>query len=297
MVKLGREYIMGTIIITDTCCDLPYDYIKENHIEMIPLTINMDDVEIKDHLAQTGEYEGFYKKILDGLMPKTSQINSYEFKENFMKHLQAGNSVLYIGFSSALSGCYNSAKMAMEEIKEEMPDAKIYIVDSKCASMGQGLLIYYAVEKLKAGASLEQVVSFMEENKLKINHWFTVADLGHLYRGGRASKTSATVGTLLQIKPILHVDEEGHLILKEKAKGRKKSLKVLVEKVKENIVNPEEQIIFISHGAALEEAEQIKQILLEECHVKDVWINYIGAAVGSHAGPGTIAIFFMGEHR
>ncbi|MBP3888545.1 MAG: DegV family protein [Cellulosilyticum sp.] len=288
---------MGTMIITDTCCDLPYDYIKENHIDMIPLTINLDGVEIKDELAKTGEYEAFYEKILGGLMPKTSQINSYEFKEIFMKYLQAGESVLYIGFSSALSGCVNSAKMAMEEIKEEMPDAKIYVVDSKSASMGQGLLIYYAVEKLKAGESLEQVVSFLEDNKLKINHWFTVADLNHLYRGGRVSKTSATVGTLLQIKPILHVDEEGRLTPKEKVKGRKKSLKVLVEKVKENIVNPEEQIVFISHGAVLEEAEQIKQALLEECHVKEVWINYIGAAVGSHAGPGTIAIFFVGEHR
>ena len=285
------------MIITDTCCDLPYDYIKENHIDMIPLTINLDGVEIKDELAKTGEYEAFYEKILGGLMPKTSQINSYEFKEIFMKYLQAGESVLYIGFSSALSGCVNSAKMAMEEIKEEMPDAKIYVVDSKSASMGQGLLIYYAVEKLKAGESLEQVVSFLEDNKLKINHWFTVADLNHLYRGGRVSKTSATVGTLLQIKPILHVDEEGRLTPKEKVKGRKKSLKVLVEKVKENIVNPEEQIVFISHGAVLEEAEQIKQALLEECHVKEVWINYIGAAVGSHAGPGTIAIFFVGEHR
>ncbi len=288
---------MGTIIITDTCCDLPYEYIKAHGIEMIPLTINLDGEEIKDDLAQTGAYEAFYQKILEGFMPKTSQINSYAFKEIFMKHLQAGNSVLYIGFSSALSGCVHSAQMAMEEIKEEMPDAQIYVVDSKCASMGQGLLIYYAVEKLKSGASLEQVISFLEENKLKINHWFTVADLGHLYRGGRVSKTSATVGTLLQIKPILHVDAEGRLIPKEKVKGRKKSLKTLIEKVKENIVKPEEQIVFISHGAVLEEAEEIKQTLLEECHVKDVWINYIGAAVGSHAGPGTIAIFFIGEQR
>ena len=141
------------------------------------------------------------------------------------------------------------------------------------------------------------MVSWIEQNKLKLNHWFTVTDLNYLFRGGRVSKTAATLGTLLQIKPILHVDDEGRLIPVEKVKGRKKSLKALVEKVKENIVEPENQIIFISHGGVLEEAHQIKKAILEECHVKDVWINYIGAAVGSHAGPGTIAIFFMGEKR
>lgn len=288
---------MGTVIITDTCCDLPYEYISEHQIEMIPLTINMNQKEMEDDLAKTGQYEGFYQAILNGEMPKTSQVNSYQFKEVFARHLKEGKSVLYIGFSSALSGCVNSARIAAEELKEEMADAQLYVVDSKCASMGQGLLIYYAVEAFKEGKSLEEVIAFLEENKLKVNHWFTVADLNHLYRGGRVSKTSATVGTLLQIKPVLHVDVEGRLTPKEKVKGRKKSLKTLVEKVKENIINPEEQIVFISHGAVLEEAEEVKKALLEECHVKEVWINYIGAAIGSHAGPGTIAIFFMGEQR
>ena len=288
---------MGIVIITDTCCDLPYEYIKENQIEMIPLTITLEGQEKKDDLAKTGNYEAFYQSILNGAMPKTSQINTYEYKEIFKKHISEGKEILYIGFSSALSGCVHSAQMAVEEVKEEMPQAKISVVDSKCASMGQGLLIYYAVEQIKQGKSLDEVVQFLEANKLKLHHWFTVADLNHLYRGGRVSKTSATVGTLLQIKPIMHVDLEGKLTPVEKVKGRKKSLKVLVEKVKEYIVNPEEQIVFISHGAVLEEAEQIKKAILEECHVKDVWINYIGAAVGSHAGPGTMAVFFMGEER
>ena len=288
---------MGIVIITDTCCDLPYEYIKENQIEMIPLTITLEGQEKKDDLAKTGNYEAFYQSILNGAMPKTSQINTYEYKEIFKKHISEGKEILYIGFSSALSGCVHSAQMAVEEVKEEMPQAKISVVDSKCASMGQGLLIYYAVEQIKQGKSLDEVVQFLEANKLKLHHWFTVADLNHLYRGGRVSKTSATVGTLLQIKPIMHVDLEGKLTPVEKVKGRKKSLKVLVEKVKEYIVNPEEQIVFISHGAVLEEAEQIKKAILEECHVKDVWLNYIGAAVGSHAGPGTMAVFFMGEER
>ncbi|MEE1073091.1 MAG: DegV family protein, partial [Cellulosilyticum sp.] len=156
---------------------------------------------------------------------------------------------------------------------------------------------YYAVEAFKQGKSLEEVVSWIEQNKLKLNHWFTVADLNHLYRGGRISKTAATVGTLLQLKPILKVSEEGKLEAVEKVKGRKKSLKTLVEKVKEYIVNPNEQVIFISHADALEEAEEVKKGIMEQCQVKDVWIGSIGAAIGSHAGPGTIAVFFMGEKR
>lgn len=288
---------METIIVTDSCCDLPYSYIKENYIQMISMNIEMNEIEKKDDLAKTKEYEAFYESILNGLMPKTSQINTFEFKEIFEKYIKEGKSILFIGFSSALSGCVNSAYLAEKEVKGEYPDAQIVIVDSKCASMGQGLLIYYAVEAFKQGKSLEEVVSWIEQNKLKLNHWFTVTDLNYLFRGGRVSKTAATLGTLLQIKPILHVDDEGRLIPVEKVKGRKKSLKALVEKVKENIVEPENQIIFISHGGVLEEAHQIKKAILEECHVKDVWINYIGAAVGSHAGPGTIAIFFMGEKR
>lgn len=290
---------METIIVTDSCCDLPYDYIEEHHIDMISMTITVNETNQKDDLAQTKNYDAFYQSILEGAMPKTSQINAYEFKEVFEKHLKNGKNVLYIGFSSALSGCVNSARMAVEEIKEENPnlETRVEVVDSKCASMGQGLLIYYAVKQFKQGKSLSEVVSYLESNKLKLNHWFTVTDLNYLFRGGRVSKTAATVGTLLQIKPIMHVDDEGRLTPVEKAKGRKKSLKVLVEKVKENIINPKEQIVFISHGAALEEAEAVKKAIIEECGVKEVWLNYIGATVGSHSGPGTIAIFFMGEHR
>lgn len=288
---------METIIVTDSCCDLPYKYIIDNKIEMMPLTIMINDTENKDDLAKTGEYEAFYEQMLAGQMPKTSQVNAYEFKEVFLKHLKKNKSVLYIGFSSVLSGCVNSARMAMEEIKEEIPEAQVAVVDSKCASMGEGLLIYYAVEELKKGKSMEEVVHFLEANKLRLNHWFTVDDLNHLFRGGRLSKTAAAFGTLLQVKPIMHVDDEGRLIPVEKVKGRKKSLKNLLDKVKENIVSPEEQLVFISHGCALKEAEEMKQAILDECHVKDVWLNYMGATVGSHAGPGTIAIFFMGTHR
>ncbi|MBE6023840.1 MAG: DegV family protein [Cellulosilyticum sp.] len=288
---------MEIVIVADSCCDLPYAYVKENPIEIMPMNIIIEDQNKKDNFMITGEYSAFYQAIREGTMPKTSQINAYEFKEKFSQLIKAGKQVVYIGFSSALSGCINSAKIAVEEIKEEIPTAKIAIIDSKCASMGQGLLIYYAVQQIKQGKTFEEVVTFVEDNKLKINHWFTVSDLNYLFRGGRVSKTAATVGTLLQIKPIMHVDNEGRLTPVEKAKGRKKSLKVLIEKLKEKIIEPEKQIVFISHGDVLEEAEQVKEALLEECHVKEVWINYVGATVGSHSGPGTIAIFFMGEQR
>ena len=301
-MKNERKYIseenkMKTIIVTDSCCDLPYTYIKENHIEVLAITVNMNEKDMKDNLAETGEYETFYKQIAEGAMPKTSQINVYEFKEVFMKHVKQGNQVLYIGFSAALSGCVNSARMAAEEIKKDMRDASITVVDSACASMGQGLLVYNVVEQLKRGKSLEELLAYIEENKQKVNHWFTVTDLNHLFRGGRVSRTAATLGSILQIKPILTVDEEGKLIAKEKAKGRKKSLKILVEKIKERSVSPEEQTVFISHAAVLEEAQQMKQAIMESCSVKDVWINEMGAAVGSHVGPGALAVFFMGDTR
>lgn len=288
---------MKTILITDSCCDLPYQYIKENEIEMIPLTITIDSKEKKDDLAKTKGYEAFYQSIREGAMPKTSQVNSYDYKERFEKHIKAGEEVLCICFSAALSGCFNSAQMAMEEVKEAYPEASIQVINSRCASMGQGLLIYYAMEQLKQGKSAAETARYLEQLKMKINHWFTVEDLKHLFRGGRVSRTTATVGTLLQIKPIMKVDEEGKLTAVEKVKGRKKSLKVLVEKTKELIENPEEQIVFVCHGDTLSEAELVKKALIEECHVKDVWINHIGAAVGSHAGPGTLGIFFVGPER
>lgn len=288
---------MEIVIVTDSCCDLPYHYVSEHLIDVLPLTVTIDEEITKDEIKEDGNQEYFYKRMLEGVIPTTSQVNAYTFKEAFLKHIKEGKAVVYIGFSSALSGCINSAMIAKQEIQEEIPEASIHIIDSKCASMGQGLLIYYAIEELKKGIPLTQLIEFIEQTKLKVCHWFTVSDLNFLFKGGRVSKTAAVVGTLLQIKPILHVDDEGRLIPMEKVKGRKKSLQRLVEKVKSQIVKPQEQIVFISHGACLKEAEEVKKTLIEECGVKDVWINYVGIAVGSHSGPGTVAIFFLGEHR
>ncbi|EOR20694.1 degV family protein [Clostridium sartagoforme AAU1] len=288
---------MKTVILTDSCCDLPIDFVKENNIEVMPLRVNIKGKEIKDDLGQSIEYKAFYDMIREGEMPSTSQVNAYEFTEVFEKYSNQGYSIIYIGFSSALSGCVNSARIAKENVEGEISSADITIIDTKCASMGLGLVVYYAASMLKNGASKDEVVAWIEDNKLKVNHWFTVDDLNHLKRGGRVSSTAAIVGTMLNIKPILHVDDEGRLIPVSKVKGRKKSIKGLQESLKERIIKPEEQTIFISHGDCLSEAEHLKDLILNEVQVKEVIINNVGPAVGSHSGPGTIALFFIGENR
>ncbi|MDF2613003.1 MAG: fatty acid-binding protein DegV [Clostridia bacterium] len=288
---------MKTILVTDSCCDLPYEYIYENSIIVLPLTVHLKDKEIRDELGKENTYKIFYEGIRAGEMPTTSQINAYSFKDVFEKYTKDGYDVIYIGFSSVLSGCVNSARLAAEEVKEEINSASITIIDSKSASLGLGLLVYYASEFIKQGKSTEFIVKWIEDTKLKVNHWFTVEDLNHLYRGGRVSKTAATIGTILSIKPIMTVNDEGKLIPVSKAKGRKKSLNALIEKIKENIVNPEEQTVFISHGDCKEELTGLIQEINEILKVKNIIVNPIGAAIGSHAGPGTVAVFFLGEKR
>ena len=288
---------MKTIIFTDSCCDLPINFVKENNIEVMELRVNLKGEDIPDDLGESINYKDFYKLIRNGEMPTTSQVNVGEFQERFQKYVNEGYSIIYIGFSSALSGCVNSARLAMENIKLDNENADITIIDSKSASMGLGLLVYYASKMLKEGKSKDEIVNWIEENKLRVNHWFTVDDLNHLKRGGRVSSSVAIVGTMLSIKPIMHVDDEGRLTPVSKVKGRKKSIKVLQEKIVEKIVNPEEQVIFISHGDCLEEAEHLKELITSVIKVKDVIINNVGPVIGSHSGPGTMALFFIGNSR
>lgn len=288
---------MKTIIFTDSCCDLPINFIKENNIEVMHLRVNLKGEDIPDDLGESIKHKDFYKLIRNGEMPTTSQVNIGEFQEKFEKYVNDGYSIIYIGFSSALSGCINSARLAMENIKLDNEKADIKIIDTKSASMGLGLLVFYAAKMLKEGKSRDEIVNWIEENKLKVNHWFTVDDLNHLKRGGRISSSVAIVGTILSIKPIMKVDDEGRLVPVSKVKGRKKSIKVLQEKLTEKIVNPKEQTIFISHGDCLEEAEYLKELIINEIKVKDVIINNIGPVIGSHAGPGTIALLFIGDSR
>lgn len=288
---------MSTVIFTDSCCDLPLEYIRENKIELISLRVKYESEDLPDDLGQSIKYKDFYNKIKKGVTATTSQANAFYFEEEFRKQIKLDKSIIYIGFSSALSGCINSARIAKEIIEEEIPKANITIIDSKSASLGLGLLVYKATEMIKEGKTKEEIVKWIEENKLKVNHWFTVDDLNHLKRGGRISSTVAIVGTILNIKPIMHVDKEGKLIPVTKVKGRKKAIKDLFERFKENIINPEEQTIFISHGDCPEEAEVLRDLILAQYKVKDCIINYIGPVIGSHSGPGTIALFFIGNSR
>ncbi len=283
--------------MTDSCCDLPYSYVEENNIVVLSLTVHLKGEEIKDDLGKSLEYKAFYNIVRQGEMPTTSQVNEYEFENIFKEYANEETNIIYIGFSSVLSGCVNSAYLACKEVLEQHPNWDITVIDSKSASLGQGLLVYYACELLKQGKDKDFVVNWVEENKLKVNHWFTVEDLTHLYRGGRVSKTAATFGSLLNIKPILHVDDEGRLTPVSKVQGRKKSLRDLLDRAKKNIVAPEEQVVFISHGDCEEEIQELKERLLKEIGVKEVITHCIGPAIGSHAGPGTVALFFRGNSR
>ena len=211
--------------------------------------------------------------------------------------LAAGKDVLVLAFSSGLSTTYQSAVIAAEELGEKYPERTIRVVDTLCASMGQGLLVWYACKKRDEGMSLEELYHWVMENRLHLCHWFTVDDLMYLKRGGRISAATALVGTMLQIKPLLHVDDEGHLISMSKARGRKAAIDALVRKAQELGAGYDNSTMFISHGDCREDAEYLAQQLKEKCGVKEVVISYVGAVIGSHSGPGTLALFFLGSHR
>lgn len=288
---------MDTVLIIDSCCDLPLKFVQENNLSGVYLTTTIGNNTYEDNFGSSISHEEFYAKMRAGELPTTSQINTFKYMEIFTKYILEKKSIIYIGFSSALSGSLNNAIVAKNSIVDKFPEADITIIDSKCASLGEGLLIYYAYNMLNSGHSKDEVEAWVEQNKLKLNHWFTVSDLNYLKRGGRISSATAVVGTLLDIKPILHVDNEGRLIPVTKVKGRKKSLKVLADMLFERIVNPEESVIAISHGDCLDDALYLQKIILEKVKVKDVIINNVGPVIGSHSGPGTIALFFFGKNR
>lgn len=288
---------MKVVIMTDSCCDLPIKFIEENNIELMPLMVNIKGDDIIDDLGKTLDSKAFYNTLRGGEITSTACVKTFDYINVFKKHIEKNESVIYIGFSSGLSGCINSANIARETVLEEYKDGDITIIDSKSASLGLGLLVYYANKLLNRGCIKEEIIDWVEDNKLKVNHWFTVDDLNHLKRGGRLSQTAATVGTVLHIKPIMNVDNEGKLIPTSKVKGRKKSIKSLAEKVKERINVSNDDVVFISHGDCINEAEHLKALILEEPNVNEVIINPIGPVIGSHSGPGTLAVFFIGEER
>lgn len=281
-------------IITDSCSDLPQEMIEELQLCVIPLSI---EYEGKTFLEGDLPMEEFYSGLRQGAPAHTAAVNPESWSGAIEPFLQNGTDVLVIAFSSGLSSTYQSAVIAGEELHERYPDRNIRVIDSLCASMGQGLLVWYAAKLQKEGKSLDEVAAWTESNKLNLCHWFTVDDLMFLKRGGRISGATAVMGTMLQIKPVLHVDDEGHLIAMSKARGRKAALQALIEKLYKTGLPGENETVFLSHGDCLEDAQYVAQLLKDRCGVKNVVINYIGSVIGSHAGPGTVALFFLGTNR
>ena len=282
-------------IITDSGCDLNKTMIEELNITVVPLYVNFRQQSMEDSVDE-GIAE-LYAGLRAGEAATTSAINPDRWAKAMEPVLERGDDVLVITFSSGLSTTYQSAVIAANELQEQYPQRKIRVVDSLCASLGQGLLVWYACQKRSAGMDIEQLVSWLEESKPRLAHWFTVDDLMYLKRGGRVSAATALVGTMLQIKPVLHVDDEGHLINVSKARGRKASIAALAKQMETTGLPGENDTIFISHGDCREDAETLAAMLKESCGVKNVVIGYVGAVIGSHAGPGTLALFFLGKHR
>ncbi len=286
------------IILTDSTADLPKELVDELDIQVEPMTYIIDGKEYADQpLEDDLVIKGFYRLLREGKQSTTSQVNQLRFEDIFDAILKQGQDVLYIAFSSALSGTAEQATHAAEALQPKYPDRKIIVVDSLCASLGEGMMVYYAANMRKEGKSIDEVAEFVRSQRLHLCHWFTVDDLNHLKRGGRVSPTAALVGTMLGIKPILHVDNEGRLIPVSKVRGRRKSLDDLVERARQTIIDPEQQTVFISHGDCEQDALYIKQQVMEKIGVKQIYINYIGPVIGSHSGQGTVALFFFGSKR
>jgi len=286
------------VITTDSCSDLLDAQVKEMNIQVVPLSV---EIKGKTYLNYPDERylknETFYDDLRNKEVAITSLVNVGQFMEFFESFLKQDKDILYIGFSSALSGTVQSARIAAETLKDIYPLRKIIIVDSLSASMGLGLLIYYAYLETQKGKSIEEVAQWVEDHKLNLCHLFTVDDLGTLKRGGRLSGAQALLGSLLKVKPVLHVSDEGKLVPIKKVRGRKTSLETLVDIMKSSIIEPENQVIFISHGDAIEDAKYTADLIQKNIGVKEFVFGFVGPVVGAHSGPGTIAVFFMGNKR
>lgn len=286
------------VIMTDSSCDLPAKMADDMALSVLPLSVYIEDKKYINYLDEREiAFSEIYAKLRTKCPAKTSAVNMNDFLAPMEEILKSGKDLLYIGFSSGLSGTYNAGAAAAQEMAEKYPDRKIYTVDSLCASMGQGLLVYHAWQHKQAGEAIEQVRDWVIDNRLHLCHYFTIDDLMFLKRGGRVSGATAVVGSMLSIKPIMHVDNEGHLIKIGTARGRKASIRALADGAGKLGIDLQNQVIFISHGDCLEEAEYLADIMRERFHVKDVVISYVGPVIGAHSGPGTIALFFLGTER
>ena len=289
--EIMRDYV----IFTDSSCDLPTSLVKEWGVEVLSLEVNIEGVGT--FLNHEIEPAKFYEYLRDKRSVKTSAANMERFVTAFEQTVAQGKDILYIGFSTGLSATYTAGKNAAEEVMEAHPESTILTVDSLCAALGQGLLVKYAVDKKNMGATLGELAAYVEGLKLNLSHWFTVEDLFFLKRGGRVSAATAVMGTVLQIKPVMHVDNEGKLINMAKARGRDASIKALFEKMKETAIDPEKQTVYICHGDCYNDAKKLADMITAEFGITDILIDYVGPVIGAHSGPGTLALFFVGRER
>ena len=283
------------VIMTDSAADIAPEILKQWGVPFVSLTYKFDD-EAESWGNFDKPFSAFYQKMRQGGVARTAAVNMDTFKQSFTPILAEGKDLLYICFSSGLSTTFQSSKLAVEELREQFPERKLITVDSLAASAGQGLLVKLALDRKNAGATIEEAAKYVEDVRLHVDHWFTVDDLVYLKRGGRVSAAKAFVGGLLNIKPVLHVDNEGHLINMFKARGRKASLKALADKYGELVSDRKEQI-FISHGDCLDDAKELAGMLQEKYGVRVSLISEIGPVIGAHSGPGTMALFFVGRER
>lgn len=285
-------------IFTDSSADLSAEMVDRLGVEVLPLRFT---IQGKEHRNFPDNREMspalFYDMLRAGELATTAAVNVGDYTQAMEPLLQAGQDVLVLAFSSGLSTTYNSARLAAEELGEKYPQRKVYAVDTLCASLGQGLLVYLAVQQQRQGQSIDQVRDWVEAHKLEVCHQFTVDDLHFLKRGGRVSATTAVVGTMLQIKPVLHVDNDGHLINIGKARGRHAALKALVDKMEQTAVDPAHQTVFISHGDCPNDAQTVADLVHARFGTQDIHINYVGPVIGAHSGPGTLALFYLGTQR
>ena len=284
------------IISTDCMADLPGDIIDQYHIVLHPLYYMLGDTTY-NALENKLSGKEFFDRMRSGDMPTTMASNPEFIRKSFEENLDAGYDILHISFSSGLSSSYNNTYVTAQEIMDERKDARIIVIDSLAASLGQGLLIYYACKKKEEGASIDELAAYIEDIKLHACHQFTVNDLFHLHRGGRVSKATAIIGTIANIKPILHVDNEGHLINIDKARGRKRSLNILVDNMAKSIGSFENEVVGITHGDCPEDAEYVRNLVEERFGIHNFIINYLGPTIGAHTGPDLLALFFMGDKR
>lgn len=290
---------MSYTIVTDSSCNLPESLIDELELEVLPLVFMADGKEYQSYLkGQVTDLKQFYTMMREGKIFTTSLPNLSDAQNLFEDIFKQGNDILYLGFSSGLSGTYEGVRGIGKTLQQQFPNQTFASVDTLAASVGQGLIVYYAAKMRQEGKTLQEVEQWVRDNRLNLAHWFTVDDLMFLFRGGRVSRTAAFAGSLLNIKPVLHVDNDGLLIPMEKTRGRKKSIQALVKHMEDSVIKPlEDQVIGISHGDCIEDVEYLQKLITEKFGVRNYLVNYVDPVIGAHSGPGTLALFFLAHQR